>query len=215
MWGTNWATARVDPWSRPHCTAAGTVDAWDASAESAGSMRTTSQARHEEWGSGRLRRRAEPRLTSSFQTVPTVTGLGIIPHAERALLVWRSPERARWNGQARCFAQLERGHGQPNSTAAVAAAKQDRPGWGALAHEAKDVEGRRFDAVVIYSTSRLARDRLERTLSVLNRTPRIATPVVVHNLQLIPTRDPRHTMLAATQIAAIRSLILLAKDGER
>lgn len=55
----------------------------------------------------------------------------------------------------------------------------------------------------------------ERTLSVLNRTPRIATPVVVHNLQLIPTRDPRHTMLAATQIAAIRSLILLAKDGER
>jgi len=52
-------------------------------------------------------------------------------------------------------------------------------------------------------------------LSVLNRTPPTATPVAVHNLQLIPTRDPRHTMLAATQIAAIRSLILLAKDGER
>lgn len=77
----------------------------------------------------------------------------------------------------RCSAQLERGHGQPNSTAAVAAAKG--------------------------------------TLSVLNRTPPTATPVAVHNLQLIPTRDPRHTMLAATQIAAIRSLILLAKDGER
>jgi hypothetical protein len=50
---------------------------------------------------------------------------------------------------------------------------------------------------------------------VLNRTPRIATPVAVHNLQLIPARDPRHTMLAAMQLAAIRSLILLAKDGER
>lgn len=39
-------------------------------------------------------------------------------------------------------------------------AKQDRPGWSALTQEARDVEGRRFDAVVIYSTSRLARDRL-------------------------------------------------------
>lgn len=50
---------------------------------------------------------------------------------------------------------------------------------------------------------------------MLNRTPRIATPVAVHNLQFIPTRDPRHTMLAAMQIAAIRSLVVLAKDGER
>jgi DNA invertase Pin-like site-specific DNA recombinase len=39
-------------------------------------------------------------------------------------------------------------------------AKQERPGWSALTAEAGDVEGRRFDAVVIYSTSRLARDRL-------------------------------------------------------
>lgn len=39
-------------------------------------------------------------------------------------------------------------------------AKAERPGWSQLAHEARDQEGRRFDAVVIYSTSRLARDRL-------------------------------------------------------
>jgi site-specific DNA recombinase len=39
-------------------------------------------------------------------------------------------------------------------------AKQDRPGWSALTHEARDRDARRFDAVVIYSTSRLARDRL-------------------------------------------------------
>jgi DNA invertase Pin-like site-specific DNA recombinase len=39
-------------------------------------------------------------------------------------------------------------------------AKQDRPGWAALTAEARDVDGRRFDAVLIYSTSRLARDRL-------------------------------------------------------
>ncbi len=39
-------------------------------------------------------------------------------------------------------------------------AKQDRPGWGALTHEARDRDGRRFDAVVVYATSRLARDRL-------------------------------------------------------
>ena len=38
-------------------------------------------------------------------------------------------------------------------------AKQDRPGWSQLLHEARDRDGRRFDAVVIYSTSRLARDR--------------------------------------------------------
>ena len=43
-------------------------------------------------------------------------------------------------------------------------AKQDRPGWGALTHEARDVEGRRFDAVLVYSTSRLARDRLHAAL---------------------------------------------------
>ncbi len=39
-------------------------------------------------------------------------------------------------------------------------AKQERPGWSALTQEARDLGGRRFDAVVIYSTSRLARDRL-------------------------------------------------------
>ncbi len=39
-------------------------------------------------------------------------------------------------------------------------AKQERPGWSALTAEARDIDGRRFDAVVIYSTSRLARDRL-------------------------------------------------------
>jgi site-specific DNA recombinase len=39
-------------------------------------------------------------------------------------------------------------------------AKAERPGWTALTAEARDREGRRFDAVVIYSTSRLARDRL-------------------------------------------------------
>lgn len=39
-------------------------------------------------------------------------------------------------------------------------AKAERPGWSALTAEARDTEGRRFEAVVIYSTSRLARDRL-------------------------------------------------------
>jgi site-specific DNA recombinase len=34
----------------------------------------------------------------------------------------------------------------------------DRPGWSSLTREARDREGRSFDAVVIYSTSRLARD---------------------------------------------------------
>lgn len=43
-------------------------------------------------------------------------------------------------------------------------AKADRPGWGALAAEARDKEKRRFDAVVIYQTSRLARDRLHAAL---------------------------------------------------
>jgi site-specific DNA recombinase len=37
-------------------------------------------------------------------------------------------------------------------------AHDDRPGWSALTQEACDSEGRAFDAVVIYSTSRLARD---------------------------------------------------------
>jgi DNA invertase Pin-like site-specific DNA recombinase len=39
-------------------------------------------------------------------------------------------------------------------------AKADRPGWTALTHEARDRTGRRFEAVVIYSTSRLSRDRV-------------------------------------------------------
>ena len=43
-------------------------------------------------------------------------------------------------------------------------AKAERPGWAALTAEARDREGRRFDAVVIYSTSRLARDRLHAAL---------------------------------------------------
>ncbi len=38
--------------------------------------------------------------------------------------------------------------------------KQDRPGWTALTAEARDRHGRRFDAVIVYATSRLARDRL-------------------------------------------------------
>ena len=39
-------------------------------------------------------------------------------------------------------------------------AKADRPGWTSLSAEARDPEIRRFDAVVIYQTSRLARDRV-------------------------------------------------------
>jgi site-specific DNA recombinase len=38
-------------------------------------------------------------------------------------------------------------------------AKADRPGWTALMAEARDRESRRFDAVLCYSTSRLARDK--------------------------------------------------------
>jgi hypothetical protein len=38
-------------------------------------------------------------------------------------------------------------------------AKADRPGWTSLAHEARDRENRRFDLLLIYDTSRLARDR--------------------------------------------------------
>ncbi len=66
-------------------------------------------------------------------------------------------------------------------------AKQERPGWSALTHEARDLEGRRFDAVVIYSTSRLARDRLyaalfERELDKVG--------VTIH--YAIGRRGPRH-----------------------
>ncbi|MFN8113174.1 MAG: recombinase family protein [Solirubrobacterales bacterium] len=43
-------------------------------------------------------------------------------------------------------------------------AKAERPGWTALTAEARDQDGRRFDAVVIYQTSRLARDRLHAAL---------------------------------------------------
>jgi site-specific DNA recombinase len=39
-------------------------------------------------------------------------------------------------------------------------AKDDRPGWTALTQEARDAQSRRFDAVVIYQTSRLSRDRV-------------------------------------------------------
>jgi site-specific DNA recombinase len=38
-------------------------------------------------------------------------------------------------------------------------AKDERPGWTALTQEARDRDHRRFDAVVIYQTSRLSRDR--------------------------------------------------------
>jgi len=36
--------------------------------------------------------------------------------------------------------------------------RDDRVGWGELVREAKEPEARRFDAVIIYSTSRLSRD---------------------------------------------------------
>jgi DNA invertase Pin-like site-specific DNA recombinase len=39
-------------------------------------------------------------------------------------------------------------------------AKDDRPGWTSLTQEARDAATRRFDAVVIYQTSRLSRDRV-------------------------------------------------------
>ena len=39
-------------------------------------------------------------------------------------------------------------------------AKDDRPGWTALTQEARETRDRRFDAVVIYQTSRLSRDRV-------------------------------------------------------
>src|SRR5215208_2390370 len=39
-------------------------------------------------------------------------------------------------------------------------AKDDRPGWTSLTQEARDPATRRFDAVVIYQTSRLSRDRV-------------------------------------------------------
>lgn len=39
-------------------------------------------------------------------------------------------------------------------------ARDDRPGWTSLTQEARDAATRRFDAVVIYQTSRLSRDRV-------------------------------------------------------
>ncbi|MHB8660138.1 MAG: recombinase family protein [Solirubrobacteraceae bacterium] len=39
-------------------------------------------------------------------------------------------------------------------------AKDDRPGWTSLTQEARNRDQRRFDAVVIYQTSRLSRDRV-------------------------------------------------------
>jgi site-specific DNA recombinase len=43
-------------------------------------------------------------------------------------------------------------------------AKADRPGWGRLMAEASNRETRRFDAVVIYNTARLSRDRVHAAL---------------------------------------------------
>jgi site-specific DNA recombinase len=43
-------------------------------------------------------------------------------------------------------------------------AKADRPGWGQLMAEASNRETRRFDAVVIYNTARLSRDRVHAAL---------------------------------------------------
>ncbi len=40
--------------------------------------------------------------------------------------------------------------------------RDDREAWSELVREARDHDRRRFDAVVIYSTSRLARDLLPR-----------------------------------------------------
>lgn len=39
-------------------------------------------------------------------------------------------------------------------------ADDDRPGWSELIAEARDRTNRRFDGVVLYSTSRLSRDRV-------------------------------------------------------
>jgi hypothetical protein len=50
---------------------------------------------------------------------------------------------------------------------------------------------------------------------VLNSTSQIATPVAIHHVHLLPTRDPRHAVLSAMQIAAIRALVLTSKDGAR
>jgi DNA invertase Pin-like site-specific DNA recombinase len=43
-------------------------------------------------------------------------------------------------------------------------ARDDRPGWTALTQEARDSSRRRFDAVVIYQTSRLSRNRVSAAL---------------------------------------------------
>jgi DNA invertase Pin-like site-specific DNA recombinase len=38
--------------------------------------------------------------------------------------------------------------------------RDDRAGWGELVREAKEPDARRFDAVIVYATSRLSRDLL-------------------------------------------------------
>jgi hypothetical protein len=53
------------------------------------------------------------------------------------------------------------------------------------------------------------------TLLVRTNTSRASTPVVVHRTQLILTRDQRHAALAASQLAAIRSLLSVTKAGAR
>ena len=55
-------------------------------------------------------------------------------------------------------------------------ARDDRPGWTALNQEGRDARTRRFDAVVIYQTSRLSQDRVSAQAAV--RTLNWITPDV-------------------------------------
>jgi DNA invertase Pin-like site-specific DNA recombinase len=75
--------------------------------------------------------------------------------------------------------------------------KTDRPGWAALMAEARDREHRCFDGVVIYSTSRLARDRM--LAALCERELRAVGVTVIYAMGAGDTATPEGQMFVGMQ----------------
>ncbi len=75
--------------------------------------------------------------------------------------------------------------------------KADRPGWAALMAEARDREDRRFDGVVVYNTSRLARDRM--LAALFERELRAVGVTVVYAMGAGDTDTPEGQMFVGMQ----------------
>jgi site-specific DNA recombinase len=76
-------------------------------------------------------------------------------------------------------------------------AKADRPGWAALMAEARDRANRRFDGVVIYNTSRLARDRM--LAALYERELRAVGVTVIYAMGAGDTQTPEGQMFVGMQ----------------